>query len=387
MSATVREKDKGSGEFWVFINHGGRRRAKFVGNRGLAEQVAAQINAEIERGTFSLEPIPTATSLPPLATVAEFGPYIINKEYASEAQQPTRERYLEVFERDIRPIFGHRQLGSVKASELWDLINCLVAVGRTTRSSGLTRTVLNIIFKMAKLREFITVNPMEGLPNKKARNDDIVEDSETDDEVNPLTENEMQRFLSAARAYSPTMYYPLFLTGFRTGMRLGEILALRWEHIDWERRTIRVSRSYRKGKLGKTKTRTLRHVDMSDQLEQALRALHAQRQVDDAYRDHEMSPIIFHSKGGHRSQNTTRKAFKTCLTRAGLPERRIHDMRHTYATLLLSKGVDVEYISKQLGHRKISMTLEIYARFIPGSNRQKVNKLDTPPGKENETEP
>lgn len=189
----------------------------------------------------------------------------------------------------------------------------------------------------------------------------------------------MIKFINEAVEYSPNMYGPLFLTGFRTGMRLGELLSMRWEHIDWDRGVISVYQSYGRHGLGKTKTRKAREVDMSKQLHAALADLLKIREheaKEAGKRSHE--PIIFHSKGKYRSQNATRKAFKKVLTLAGLPKKRVHDMRHTYASVLLSKGASINYIKDQLGHKKISMTSDLYGRFIPGTNRNMVSLLDHP---------
>jgi integrase len=71
--------------------------------------------------------------------------------------------------------------------------------------------------------------------------------------------------------------------------------------------------------------------------------------------------------------------FKRLLAKAGLREIRVHDIRHTFASLLLSKGASVVYVKEQLGHSSIQMTVDIYGHLIPGSNRHLVNGLDSQP--------
>ena len=75
-------------------------------------------------------------------------------------------------------------------------------------------------------------------------------------------------------------------------------------------------------------------------------------------------------------QNFVRKIHNRILRKAGLRKIRIHDLRHTYASLLLSKGESPVYVKEQLGHHSIQMTVDIYGHLIPSSNRQAVNKLD-----------
>jgi integrase len=75
-------------------------------------------------------------------------------------------------------------------------------------------------------------------------------------------------------------------------------------------------------------------------------------------------------------QNFVRKIHNRILRKAGIRKIRIHDLRHTYASLLLSKGESPAYVKEQLGHHSIQMTVDIYGHLIPSSNRQAVNKLD-----------
>ena len=77
-------------------------------------------------------------------------------------------------------------------------------------------------------------------------------------------------------------------------------------------------------------------------------------------------------------QNHIRRIFKRVLAKAGIREMRIHDICHTYASQLLSKGVSTVYVKEQLGHQSIKITVDVYGHLIPGSNRGAVNCLDTP---------
>ena len=76
-------------------------------------------------------------------------------------------------------------------------------------------------------------------------------------------------------------------------------------------------------------------------------------------------------------QNNLSDEFFTPLEKAGPREIRIHDMRHTYASLLLSEGISPVYVKEQLGHSSIQMTVDIYGTWIPNSNRTAVNRLDS----------
>lgn len=377
MGAIVREKIKGSGEFWVFVNFQGNRRAKKVGDQKKAERAAKHINAKIELGLYN----PKTTNQPKpseVFTVAEYTCITIDRRYPEQKYQATNSRYKSIVKKDFRGEFGAKPVNEVAPIDIWNLLERLNLDNRTPRSIALTRTVLNLCFSMAVLEKLIEENPMRQLPRKSKQSHSSI-DIDKPFAINPLTEEQMVKFTDAAMKDSPTMYGPMFLCGFRTGMRLGELLSMQWSHIDWDRGVISVYQSFGRFGLGLTKTRKTREIDMSRQLHVVLADLFLirQREAVEAGKDMPES-IIFHSKGHYRSQNATRKAFKKVLKLAGLPKKRVHDMRHTYASVLLSKGASINYIKDQLGHTKISMTSDLYSRFIPGTNREMVSLLDHP---------
>ena len=163
-------------------------------------------------------------------------------------------------------------------------------------------------------------------------------------------------------------------------MRLGELLALQWGDIDWNGKFIEVKRSYKLGRVSSTKTGKSRRVDMSDHLIETLQVLLTLRKKEGLQMGLGETPeVIFHRDGGHMEQNFIRRVFKRILQKAGLREIRIHDMRHTYASLLLSDGASLVYVKEQMGHSSIQMTVDIYGHLIPSSNRASVNRLDMQP--------
>jgi integrase len=75
--------------------------------------------------------------------------------------------------------------------------------------------------------------------------------------------------------------------------------------------------------------------------------------------------------------NLTKRAFKRYLSKAGLPDMRFHDLRHTDATLLLSRGVNVKVVSEMLGHAEVSITLRVYAHMLPHMQQAAVSEMDS----------
>jgi integrase len=155
------------------------------------------------------------------------------------------------------------------------------------------------------------------------------------------------------------------------------LLALHWGDIDWKSKYIQVQRAFRNGRITKTKTNKSRLVDMSDQLYDELKILYKKRK-EEGLKAGKGAPekIVFHTKGDYTSQNTIRNIWKRMLDKAKLRDMRFHDIRHSFASLLLSNGESPVYVKEQLGHSSIQMTVDIYGHLIPSSNRQAVNALD-----------
>jgi integrase len=150
--------------------------------------------------------------------------------------------------------------------------------------------------------------------------------------------------------------------------------------LDWHGKFIMVQRSYKLGRMTPTKTGKVRRVDMSDQFIGAMGSLHTERKMEALQEGRgEVVKTVFHRAGKPMAQNYIRRVFKRILVQAGLREIRLHDIRHTFASLLLSDGASPVYVKEQLGHSSIQMTVDIYGHLLPSSNREMVNCLDSQP--------
>ncbi len=117
---------------------------------------------------------------------------------------------------------------------------------------------------------------------------------------------------------------------------------------------------------------------MSDQLFSVLKSLLTAKKKEALKKGKPLSDLdlLFSKDGEILEQNYIRRIHERILRKAGLRKVRIHDLRHTYASILLSLGESPAYVKEQLGHHSIQMTVDIYGHLIPSSNRQAVNKLD-----------
>lgn len=118
---------------------------------------------------------------------------------------------------------------------------------------------------------------------------------------------------------------------------------------------------------------------MSRQLADVLKGYLTERKKDALKQGWGEPPewLFYNERGGMvDGDNLRKRVFYKCLEKAGLRRIRIHDLRHTYATLRLSKGDNIKDVSMQLGHHSIKITLDTYAHWIPGAKKSEVDELD-----------
>lgn len=154
-------------------------------------------------------------------------------------------------------------------------------------------------------------------------------------------------------------------------MRKGEILALTWDSINWITQKITVDKNYTHGGLGTPKTGKIRVIDMSNELAKVLKEWRL------ACPHSELNLVFPNSNGNYQSaDNLAKRRFLPALNRAGIDKIRFHDLRHTYASLLLANGAPMKYVQHQLGHSSIIMTMDLYTHLLPEVNDKCVNLLN-----------
>lgn len=139
-------------------------------------------------------------------------------------------------------------------------------------------------------------------------------------------------------------------------------------------------RGYSKKRISTPKTGKGRCVDVSRQLQAVLAEYREVRTLEATVLGRPLSPWVFGGPGGNPLDYDTfkRRVWNPLLPVASLRHRGVHQLRHSYASLLLMQGESPAYVSKQLGHASIKMTVDLYGHFIPGANRQAVDRLDDP---------
>lgn len=274
----------------------------------------------------------------------------------------THERYNSVVEKYIKPGIGGLRLAKVRRSDIQELLeHRLGKIGPRTRQQ--TYTILHRALEEAVEDELIRANPCHRKDKPKYE----------DPQIKSLTEEEAHALLKAAS--EPNLYVLAYLA-LSTGMRQGEILGLKWEHVDRKNGFISVCGTLTKNKEGKlvireTKGKRNRRVDISPALVSMLDAHHK--------RQSPLSLWVFpNSDGGPmRKDNLMHRQFRPLFKSAGLVGVRFHDLRHTSATLGLAAGDNVKIIQERLGHASAKTTLDVYAKAVPSLQRESATRMDS----------
>lgn len=200
---------------------------------------------------------------------------------------------------------------------------------------------------------------------------------------------------TAVQTIMPEMF-PFFLAALRTGMRRGELLALRWGDCsfgggeDDQDRFFMVQRTYSDGHFGTPKSGRARRVDMSKQLRGVLLDLRDQRMITAMQlgKDSIADDLLFVGEdGGPLCARTIGVRFmEPALARAGLRRFTPHALRHTFAVLGLQSGLPLKYVSEQLGHASIIVTANVYGHLQPGANVHLIDRLDVPAANANQAQ-
>lgn len=263
----------------------------------------------------------------------------------------THKSYFCILNRYVIPIFGNRKINTIKASELTLWQNELLKT-LSNKSVINARIIFYGIFEDALRDEIITKNPFSIIkaPKNIAKNENI-----------PFSKDEIFQILKVI----PLKIRAFFAIGFFTGMRTGEITALKWSDIDFENRLIYVRRTRNKGIETTPKTKSsIRDIEILDVLLPYLEN-HLQFKTDSEY--------VFLTRGNIPFTSSTKIStiyWSKVLKELNIPYRNLYQMRHTFASLMIASGEDILWVSNMLGHKNSNITLSTYAKYM--KNDQKV---------------
>ncbi len=271
----------------------------------------------------------------------------------SELKTSSIEKYINILENVILPEFGDKNIDEIKPLDIRLWFSQYNHRSPKTRRDYLI--VLRGVFQEAFYDEIITRNPVDVIRLPKLHTK----------RIQPFEPSEVKRILEYSTGWRKN-YYAI---AFFTGMRSGEIIALKWSDIDFLRREIFVQRSRRKGVETTPKTQTsIRVIPIFDVL---LPYLKNQYEITGS----KNSYVFLNGDKPYRDTNSCLdRSWKALLKKLHIPYRRLYNTRHTFATLLLnSDKFTKNQVSMLLGHTSNQMLFQVYAGFIE-SERNKIDR-------------
>jgi integrase len=285
--------------------------------------------------------------------VAEAGRrYIANRELLG-VKPGTLEDYESYLRVHLVPFFGARTLEQIEPPLVEDFVVAKREQGLAIKSIRNYLGFLQAIFALGVRRGWCSSNPVVAIDKPRDRREP---------EIRHLSVAELEAVLAATPDdFLGQTERALYLTAAMTGLRRGELLALRWQDVDFKTGIVRVRRTYTRGQFGTPKSRrSNRAVPLADRVALALR-----QQFERTHFREEADLVFCHpSGGGALDPSKVRKRFQAAARRAGLRPVRFHDLRHTFGTRMASAGAPLRAIQDWMGHSDQRTTL-IYAAYAP----------------------
>lgn len=301
----------------------------------------------------------------------------------------TKRYYNQIYYKHISPVLGQLKIQEITQLQIRELIKNLGKNGYQYETKNKVKILLVDMFNKAMIDEFVKKNPAKGISVKR----------DEEKKVRVLSVEEQSIFFDCCKG---TFYDNFFNVAVSTGMRIGEIAALRWKDVDMEKKIIHVKRTlvYQKydedeGKtfhfeLPKTKT-SLRDIPINRQCEIALKKQYMQKNIvkdkapvekipEEQYRD-----LLFTTKyNTPLSSQIICDAIKKIVdeintTRDITDEIEVfsaHVFRHTFATRCFESGIKPKTVQKYLGHATLQMTMDLYTSVLKEHQMEEMDKLD-----------
>ncbi len=294
------------------------------------------------------------------------------EEIVKPARRPkTITCYCQIVDIHIRPAIGHLPLQLLLPQHVQALLNSKLRSGLSRRTVQAIREVLRNALNNAIKWDLVTRNAaaLAQAPQAERRKAVVLDPAQA------------QAFLEAAKAHRLGSLFSVILA---LGLRIGEALGLTWDVIDFDGGSVTVLRQIQRisGKLELVDLKTEKSRRTIALPSFAVTALQERRiaQLEDrliaADRWQDTGFVFTSTIGTPLDDSAARRAFKTILSNAHLPVMRVHDLRHTCASLLIAQGVHPRTIMEILGHSQISLTMNTYSHVIQSLQTEAAEKLD-----------
>ena len=340
---------KGGSWFCVYRVNGKQKWVKGGVNKKQTEKKLIKIINEINDGSYK-----ELTE----ANFTDFSRYWLKTYAQGKLKASTLKSYVDIIEKHLIPYFCSSKLLNISASNIQEYVSLKLSDGLAPKTVNNHLVPLKEMFKHAVIWGYLRDNPSQYVEKPRVEKE----------EMDFLTPEEIRLFLGEVNGE----HYALFMTAVFTGLRRGELLALQWGDIEFRTGNIAVRRSLYKGNFTSPKSKSsVRKVVMSPALAGVLKKHKFQAMPN-------KHDLLFVNGVGNTIDADTlvRRQFLPALRRAGIRKIRFHDLRHSYATLLVSQGENIKFVLSQMGHSSIQTKLDRYGHLLPEKNAGGGVRLD-----------
>jgi integrase len=372
MKGHIRERSPGHWAIVLDVHDAatGKRKRKwhsFHGTKRQAQIESARLISELQGGGY-LEPSKV--------TFVQFLRQWLGH-MKSRVSPRTHERYTELVEKNVAPLLGAVPLAKLRPAQIAAAYAKALLEGRRDGGGGLSPNTVIYMHRVIKQAlahairwEIISRSPADAVDPPKV-------------ERATMSTYDMAQTVKLLEAARDTRLLVPIILGVLCGLRRGEIIALRWRHVDIVNAQLAVVESaehtgdgvrYKQPKSGRPRT-----VALSAYVLDELRA-HQLRQAEELLRlgtrQNEATFVYTREDGQPVQPRSLTHAWHKMLAKTSLPRIRFHDLRHAHATHLLSSGVHPKVASERLGHSKVGITLDLYSHVLPGIQADAAARVD-----------
>jgi len=363
-TGSIFRRPERKGKQWVaqIVLDNGKTRQRYFNTEGEAADALNEMLYELRHGTIITEKDQTVKQ--------HFEHWL--EVHKSKIRFSSYLRYRVTLDKHIFPALGHLSLQQLSARDIDTLYVRKLEEGLAPATIEVIHRVIKMALKQAVRWRLLTRNVCE----------DVTPPRETQShERQIVTPEQAQQLLAAAKGHRLEAMITLTLA---TGMRRGELLALKWQDIEFKQKRLHVRRSanrlpggYRvtdpKTARGKRMI-TLPQFVLETLGQHRIRQLEAKLKAGPKWEEHDL--VFCNMYGRFLNTSNLQVLFSTLLKQAGLPHMRLHDLRHSAATILLAMGVPIKVVQELLGHSSITITLNVYGHVLSSMQQEAMDKLD-----------
>ena len=354
-------------------------------SRQVAEQVRRQLEGRLALGDLGF----LAESSEKCPTFEKYTEQWLARYAELQCKPSTVRSYEQLLRVHVTPRFGTKKLTDIRRDEIKQFLSDLSTSTRIVNEAAslrFSRNTLRLI--VSALRSVLNAAVEEGLidSNPASKVGKFAKTERQAHQATAMTRSESEKFLAAVGELFQE-WQVFFLAALRSGLRKGELIALKWGDIQFgeserdSNRYILVQRNYSHGRFTSPKSKKSRRVDLSKQLRAELLELRDARILSAmmAGKASVADDLVFPSQTGTviKPDNIVPRYMEPALEKAGLRRFRFHDLRHTFGSLLIQDGASLAYVKEQMGHSSIQITVDTYGHLIPGADIAWVDRLDS----------